>query len=669
MSQDAKAEAESKTPTTPNIDTKEALERQKLAEFQRTQSQAAQQAQAPTSPIEAHRQTTQRYNRARTTLASNLATVNKFLLSDATVKTSNARQTLRLQERQIEIVRNEFAETQKNRNLYTHESYAKYRASVNNYLNDATTNLGDIEQAIDRGEISKTQLKSYVKRLEKAAVTLPFIKVTRTVTTKTVPVSKAISQQEELSPLGKISQTYENQFKKIADLITRSITQSKAKSASFAAEGKTVQAVVTAAVSTAGSATRGGFNAITFPVRPVQWKKTANTISTLLTPVKGESQSDYEERINQFVEGDIKDPAEKERVIKEILKTIPTPIGEPSVEQRETASLYRAKIAEVIISDPVAFIAEVAGGLAGGYLAGKIIQELPARIKGLTPKSLEQRAFDKLRPLEEGVSPGLDITAHPLDDLSDSAVSQLEDAVGMTVHKSLGKGKWGNANRHWGFSDPMTASLVVLVDPTTKAIKGIITMAEALEITHVMPELLTTMGGLQAIPVIKIDERASQTQIDRINALLKISPQATIPQSVLKELQEDDLLLETLLAQGIIVLPELNQNVISDQSIVQISEQVQIQEQALIVPIEPIPVLEEPILIPPPVRLLSKKRRKLNLRLFKGKKRRYRVQHRYTDGTKTTVTVQAQSHPEAVAKAEGNRNRGKRLKEAISEEA
>ena len=86
------------------------------------------------------------------------------------------------------------------------------------------------------------------------------------------------------------------------------------------------------------------------------------------------------------------------------------------------------------------------------------------------------------------------------------------------------------------------------------------------------------------------------------------------------------------------------------------------------------PVLDEVIDTPEPVLPIpfirkSKKRKKINLRLFRGPKRRYRVQHRYTDGTKTTVTVQAQSHPEAVAKAEGNRNRGKRLKEAISEEA
>ena len=76
-------------------------------------------------------------------------------------------------------------------------------------------------------------------------------------------------------------------------------------------------------------------------------------------------------------------------------------------------------------------------------------------------------------------------------------------------------------------------------------------------------------------------------------------------------------------------------------------------------PIDPTPVI--------PFKLKTEKRKKLNLKLFNGPKTKYRVTLRYQDKTKQTRTVEARSHPEAIAKAEMGKNRSKALETVESE--
>ena len=103
---------------------------------------------------------------------------------------------------------------------------------------------------------------------------------------------------------------------------------------------------------------------------------------------------------------------------------------------------------------------------------------------------------------------------------------------------------------------------------------------------------------------------------------------------------------------------------------------IQVQEQEPVQITEPITeeVLTEEVLteeITPvssiPFKLKSKTRQAINLQLYRGRKQKYRVQLKYSDGTKTSVTFDARSHPEAIAKAENIPRRGKTLIETLSE--
>ena len=123
-------------------------------------------------------------------------------------------------------------------------------------------------------------------------------------------------------------------------------------------------------------------------------------------------------------------------------------------------------------------------------------------------------------------------------------------------------------------------------------------------------------------------------------------------------------------------LSEIVKN-ISIQKIDQTQKQVSVIEPVLeITPIlEPVPVLDpipDPSKTPPftpiiPFVLKSDKRRAINLQLYQGHKQKYRVQLKYSDSTKTSVTFDARSHPEAIAKAEMMKRNGKKLIETVSE--
>jgi len=95
------------------------------------------------------------------------------------------------------------------------------------------------------------------------------------------------------------------------------------------------------------------------------------------------------------------------------------------------------------------------------------------------------------------------------------------------------------------------------------------------------------------------------------------------------------------------------------------------QELAQEVPQETVlePITEEALEPTPiiPFKLKTEKRKKLNLKLFNGPKIKYRVTLRYLDKSNQIRTVEARSHPEAIAKAEMGKNRSKTLKTVESE--
>jgi len=154
-------------------------------------------------------------------------------------------------------------------------------------------------------------------------------------------------------------------------------------------------------------------------------------------------------------------------------------------------------------------------------------------------------------------------------------------------------------------------------------------------------------------------------------ALSIISKQGYITEEQINELIKDNNIILTELRENNIEIPDsYDITDISSLSIPEIADIVK-QEQEPISTVALIPIMdiiETPIIpepepiepITPSIKLpKSKERRELNLRLFKGKKQRYRVRFTYSDKTKQTVTVSARSYPEAIDKAEMSKRHGK----------
>ena len=645
------------------VDTKAAI----AANKQQKQEIAKQEAQAA-----AAKQT--EIGQTKTNVYDSMAALQQFQKDSTRVKVSEAANQKTYQQNRINEVQQKFNEVTANKDQYLEGVYITYARNVGEYLKNADENIESLNQAIAAGTDAKIIYGKNIKKLEKEALKPHLKKVYgyKSQPTKEQKEAEQIGKLALVGPpsslkvtgLGRVAQEYEGVFKNVSDALTDAIKNAKTQAIKAKSEGKPIETILWYGLAETTTGGRGAFNGVTFVVRPKQWEESAKTINTLLTPSKNESVSSYQNRVRQIVEGDIVDPVLREKMVKQLLATMPKPTV--SEENIEAGKKYRAILVDTILSDPISFVAEVAGGVAGGWLAGQIIGRLPATIQRITPKTLEQRAFDKIHPLNAGEPIlGPDITAHPLDTLSDSAVAQIESGMGQNPSKFIGKGKYTTPfSKTYGVGlqlkprKGMTA-IIVLADPKTHAIKGFLSLAEAMEITGGMPELLTTMGGLQAIPMVYIDPNISDANYKSIQTMLMEQP--TIPASSLKEIQEDDEILATLLSLGVVVIPDLSQITIQNPDVVEIVEQESIQTSAQaqtqiqeITPI-PVPELEDTPPTTPPLRLSledKKKRAKINLKLFNGPRERYRVKFTYHRGGKEVITVEARSFPEAVNRAQ-----------------
>ena len=645
------------------VDTKAAL----AAIQQQKQEIAKQQAQVAASKQTAVGQT-------KSNVYDSLAALQKLQRDSVRVKVSEAENQKKYQQNKINEVQQQFNEVAANKDKYDSSTYDAYAQNVGIYLRAAGQNIETLDNAIASGTTTTILYGKNIKKLEKEALK-PHLKEPIAYKSQPTKEQKETEQLGKLAlvgppsslkvtGLGRVAQEYEGVFTRVTDALTDAIKNAEKQAVKSKIEGKPLETIIWYGLAETTTGGRGAFNGVTFVVRPKQWEESAKTINALLTPSKNESVSSYQNRIRQIVEGDIDDPVLKEKMVKQLLATMPKPTV--SEENIEAGKKYRAVLVDTILSDPISFVAEVAGGVAGGWLAGQIIGRLPATIQRITPKTLEQRAFDKIHPLNAGEPIlGPDITAHPLDTLSDSAVAQIESGMGQNPAKFIGKGKYTTPfSKTYGVGlqlkprKGMTA-IIVLADPKTHAIKGFLSLAEAMEITGGMPELLTTMGGLQAIPMVYIDPNISDANYKSIQTMLMEQP--TIPASSLKEIQEDDEILATLLSLGIVVIPDLSQITIQNPEVVEIveqeSNQTSAQAQTQIQEITPIPTpeLEETPPTTPPLRLSleeEKKRKEINLKLFNGPRERYRVKFTYPKGGKEAITVDARSFPEAIDKAQ-----------------
>jgi len=539
-----------------------------------------------------------------------------------------------------------------------------------NDLADGKTNLVLLKAAVKQGEANKPIYNKIIKQLEEESIK-PHPEKAYTYKTSPSKKDKELNKilnaitagppsELNVTGLGRVAQQYERVFTRVTDALTDAIKNAKTQAAQAKTEEKPLETIIWYGLAETTTGGRGAFNALTFTIRPKQWEESAKTINALLTPRKNESVKDYEERIKQIVAGDIDDPVLRKKMINQLLSTMPM-VG-VSDEQIETGKKYRAVLVDTILSDPISFVAEVSGGLAGGWLAGQVLSKVPSAIRKLTPKSLERKAFEKLHSLEAGESPGIDITGHKLDGLPDSAVAQIESAMGQNPARSLGKGKWNKIQlNHWVPQNRRgSTSIVVLMDPLTKTVKGFLTLQEAQAITGGAPELLATIGGLQAFHMVYVDPTVSAKEFSIMQQLHKNS-QAVIPASALKQLNPNDEILETLLSLGIIVIPDLSQVEIQNTGVAEAVEQTPIQTNAqaqLQIPeITPtqVPELEKIPPTTPPIKLSledQKKRRDMDRKFYTGPKSIYRVTYTYLGGKKQSVRVEARSILEAMQKAQ-----------------
>jgi len=646
---------------------------------QQKQEIAKQEAQAA-----AAKQT--EIGQTKTNVYDSMAALQQFQKDSTRVKVSEAANQKTYQQNRINEVQQKFNEVTANKDQYLEGVYITYARNVGEYLKNADENIESLNQAIAAGTDAKIIYGKNIKKLEKEALKPHLKKVYgyKSQPTKEQKEAEQIGKLALVGPpsslkvtgLGRVAQEYEGVFKNVSDALTDAIKNAKTQAIKAKSEGKPIETILWYGLAETTTGGRGAFNGVTFVVRPKQWEESAKTINTLLTPSKNESVSSYQNRVRQIVEGDIVDPVLREKMVKQLLATMPKPTV--SEENIEAGKKYRAVLIDTILSDPISFVAEVAGGVAGGWLAGQIIGRLPAAIRRITPKTLEQKAFAKIHPLNAGepiLSP--DITAHPLDSLSDSAVSQIESGIGSSPATSLGKGKYTTPfSKTYGVGlqlkprKGMTA-IIVLADPKTQAIKGFLSLAEAMEITGGMPELLSTMGGLQAIPMVYIDPNISDANYKSIQTMLQEQP--TIPASALKEIQENDEILATLLSLGIVVIPDLSQVSVHDQSVINLAEQASIQEisqvQDVVQEVVPkeIPVeITDPTVITPPLKLSledKEKRRAMNLGLHNGRRMLYRVS--YPDLKQVIGPLDARSFPDALGKAQRQRRTAKKLPRTI----
>ena len=182
---------------------------------------------------------------------------------------------------------------------------------------------------------------------------------------------------------------------------------------------------------------------------------------------------------------------------------------------------------------------------------------------------------------------------------------------------------------------------------------------------RILSTLIPSLSVKDAEKLLEETTNLSKTEIDNVIEQLR----KAAPRTDLAETQVSD------------QIPEEEQGVITDQTPEQTLEQTPTpkqktsqdtaQELAQELPQETVEeTITEETLEPSPIipfKLKTEKRRKLNLKLFNGPKIKYRVTLRYQDKTKQTRTVEARSHPEAIAKAEMGKNRSKTLKTVESE--
>jgi len=188
------------------------------------------------------------------------------------------------------------------------------------------------------------------------------------------PVLKAVQHA-----IGVIGSAWEGIFTSVTGPISETAEKSAKHSIDAALKGKPVEGFTAYAVGATLRAAGAAVDIVTFPVRPQSWADTAEAVSLMLMPEKGETQAEYKSRLSDMVKNDVYDPKQREQMEKLLISTMP-PISTSS-EDRQAAKAFRKALAESIMADPVGFLAEVAGGYVGAQLLGSAAGRLSSKVK------------------------------------------------------------------------------------------------------------------------------------------------------------------------------------------------------------------------------------------------------------------------------------------------
>ncbi len=246
----------------------------------------------------------------------------------------------------------------------------------------------------------------------------------------------------------------------------------------------------------------------TLPIRPEMWKQQAQALGYLLAEDKPQTRTEFNQRIADFVAGDIEDPAMRREMTTFLQTTMP--FITQDLEYLDTAADYRRAVGAQIGSDPFTFALELGASLYTGHLMGKALSDVYKKLK---TGGVEQAQLDKIHPISSVDDLVQDIDVPEMFrgvDLQPSPESL--DGVWSAELYSTG-GKWSN-KASWEIAADVAEKggqqVVYLKDPITNTVSGVMSYKDYIGMVDQNPTAFVGMGAFVAI----LDAGGAQNIID-----------------------------------------------------------------------------------------------------------------------------------------------------------
>jgi len=267
----------------------------------------------------------------------------------------------------------------------------------------------------------------------------------------------------------------------------------------------------------------------TFLVRPEMWSQTAQTLGYLMAPDKPETRAQHDQRIADFVAGDIEDPTMQKNVTEFLQKTMPyTPLDQKYLDE---AKEFRVAFGQQIAADPFRFAVEIGASIVTGQIIGKALGNLRKNVQnyGKTNRlgdAFVEEQLAKLHPLDEapGVSPDFhvsdmfkDMTSQTPTEFGETLWSAdlYSTAEGKTWRPAYeGKGAWQNKAALDIAKDVAAKGgqqIVFLRDPVSGKLAGTMSYSDFAKATNVNPIAFAGLG----VTITVVDVGEAQSILDK----------------------------------------------------------------------------------------------------------------------------------------------------------